>query len=188
MRQLVRAKGGKTIFIEYDLGIGNMLTPVYRLLFDMAIKEALSRWKMEGNVWLIADEFRLIPHLHHIENAVNFGRSLGVKLLVGIQNIDQMYDVYGQYAAKSISSGFSSTFSFRLNDRSSREYVCDQFGVNRKREKIASVSDGKTAVNIRAAHVVEDWDIANLKVGEAIVGLSGQEPFVFCFELYAGRG
>lgn len=45
MRNLVREKGGRIIFIEYDLGIGNMLTPIYSLLFDMAIKEALCRKK-----------------------------------------------------------------------------------------------------------------------------------------------
>ena len=43
IRQLVRQKGGKVIFVEYDLGIGAMLTPVYRLLIDLALKEALSQ-------------------------------------------------------------------------------------------------------------------------------------------------
>ena len=32
--------------------------------------------------------------------------------------------------------------------------------------------------------VVEDWDITNLKVGQAIVGLPGEEPFVFAFSEY----
>lgn len=43
LRNIIRAKGGKVIFIEYDLGIGNMLSPIYTLLFDLAIKEALCR-------------------------------------------------------------------------------------------------------------------------------------------------
>ncbi|MDR1700891.1 MAG: type IV secretion system DNA-binding domain-containing protein, partial [Lachnoclostridium sp.] len=37
MRNLVREKGGKVIFIEYDIGVGAMLSPIYSLLFDMAI-------------------------------------------------------------------------------------------------------------------------------------------------------
>lgn len=48
MKAFGRFKGGRFIFIEYDLGIGNMLTPIYSLLFDMAIKEALCRKKSEG--------------------------------------------------------------------------------------------------------------------------------------------
>ena len=42
LRNLVRKKGGKKVFIEYDLSIGSMLSPVYSLMFDMAIKAALA--------------------------------------------------------------------------------------------------------------------------------------------------
>ena len=36
----------------------------------------------------------------------------------------------------------------------------------------------------RDGNVVEDWDITNLKIGQAIVGLPGQEPFIFRFDEY----
>ena len=185
MRQLVREKQGRTIFIEYDLGIGNMLTPIYRLLFDMAIKEALSRGKSEGNVWLIADEFRLIPHLQHVDNAVNFGRSLGVKMMIGVQNVEQLFEVYGQERARSILSGFSSSFTFRLNDSASREFIKSLFGENRKMDTYSS-SLGTKAITeiINRAHVVEDWDIDRLDIGQAVVGLTGNEPFIFQFDEY----
>ena len=95
MRKLVRAKGGRIIFIEYDIGIGKTLAPIYSLLFDLAIKEALCRSEQEkGNVYFIADEFKLMPHLQHVDNAVNFGRSLGVKFLIGVQNVEQVYEAY----------------------------------------------------------------------------------------------
>ena len=35
--------------------------------------------------------------------------------------------------------------------------------------------------NVRDANVVEDWDIQRLKIGEAIIGLPGREPFRFQF-------
>jgi len=185
MRQLVRQKGGRVIFIEYDLGIGGMLTPVYRLLFDMAIKEALCRNKSDGNVWFIADEFRLLPHLQHVDDAINFGRSLGVKFMVGVQNVDQLYEAYGSSRAKSILSGFLTTIAFRVNDSETREFIKSIHGANRKKETFTSAIQSRGIVeNIRDAHVVEDWDIADLKIGEAIVGLPGKEPFRFQFDLY----
>ena len=52
MRDLVRKKGGRFVFLEYDLQIGAMLSPVYSLLFDLAIKEALGRNKTSGNTYL----------------------------------------------------------------------------------------------------------------------------------------
>lgn len=183
MRNLVREKGGRIIFIEYDLGIGNMLTPIYSLLFDMAIKEALCRKKSEGNVYFIADEFRLIPNLQHVDDAVNFGRSLGVKFMIGIQNVDQVFEVYGESRARSILSGFLTSVAFRVNDSASKEFIEKLHGVNRKKEVyMASVQGRGIVENVRDANVVEDWDIARLNIGEAIIGLPGRPPFLFQFK------
>jgi type IV secretory pathway TraG/TraD family ATPase VirD4 len=77
IRNLVRKKGGKRIFIEYDIGVGSMLSPIYTLLFDLAIKEALCRKKSAGNVFFVVDEFKLLPNLKHIDDAVNFGNLQG---------------------------------------------------------------------------------------------------------------
>ncbi len=182
MRNLVRSKGGKAVFIEYDMGIGGMLSPIYSLMFDLAIKEALSRKKSEGNVYFITDEFSLIPNLKHIDDAVNFGRSMGVKFMIGIQNIDQVYDNYGENRAKSLLSGFLTSVAFRVNDHTSKEFIKELHGNNRKREVyMSSVQTRGVVEQVRDASVVEDWDIANLGLGEAIIGLPGKEPFRFKF-------
>ena len=38
----------------------------------------------------------------------------------------------------------------------------------------------------RDGYVVEDWDITNLQVGEAVVVLPYKEPFIFKFDKFAG--
>lgn len=178
IRDLVRKKGGKKIFIEYDIGIGGMLTPIYSLLFDLAIKEALCRSKSDGNVFFVCDEFKLLPNLKHIDDAVNFGRSLGIKFMIGVQNVDQIIEIYGENMAKNIFSGFLSQFSFKVGDYSTRNYIKERSGENRKCTVYKSMNVQET---ISTAHVVEDWDIANLKLGEAIVSLNSSEPFKFGF-------
>lgn len=183
MRNIVRQKGGRFVFIEYDLGIGNMLSPIYSLLFDLAIKEALCRKKSEGSVYFVTDEFSLIPNLQHVDDAVNFGRSLGVKFMIGIQNIDQVYENYGENRARSLLSGFLTSICFRVNDPKSKEYIKEMFGKNRKKEiYMASVQGRGIVEQIRDANVVEDWDISKLGIGQAIIGLPGQTPFVFQFK------
>ena len=185
IQNLVRSKYGRKIFIEYDLSIGKVLSPIYSLLFDLAIKEALRRKRTEGNVYFITDEFRLLPNLEHIDDAVNFGRSMGVKFIVGIQNVEQIYDNYGEERARSIMSGFSSIFAFRVNDAKSREYIKELFGKNIKLERyMPTIATRGTVENTREAYVVEDWDISRLKTGEAIIGFPGEEPFKFTFDLF----
>ena len=182
MREIVRNKGGKFVFIEYDLSIGNMLAPIYSLMFDMAIKEALSRKKSDGSVYFIADEFRLIPNLQHVDDAVNFGRSLGVKFMIGIQNVEQVFEAYGEKRARSILSGFLTSVAFRVNDASSKKYIKELHGENRKKVTyMSSVQTRGITEEIRDAYVVEDWDISNLGLGEAIIGLPGKPPFRFQF-------
>lgn len=186
LRKAIRNKGGRIIFIEYDLGIGGMLTPIYRLMLDMAIKEALGRKKSEGNVWFVIDEFRLIPNLQHVDDGVNFGRSLGAKFIIGVQNVEQVFHAYGEALARSILSGFLTTVAFRVNDTATRNYIQELFGRNRKKDVyMATVQSRGVIEQVRDANVVEDWDIANMPVGRAIIGLPGLEPFYFQFKKYS---
>ena len=185
MREMVRKKGGRVVFVEYDLAIGSVLTPIYRLLFDLAIKEALSRRKKEGNVYFIIDEFRLLPKLTHIDDGVNFGRSLGAKFIIGIQNVEQVYHAYGEALGRSLLSGFSTAIAFRLNDHKSREYIKQLEGQNGRVTAYESINKSKGIIEqYRGATVIEDNDIMNLRIGEALVCTNGQLPFRFRFREY----
>lgn len=185
LKHLVKNKGGRRVFIEYDLSIGKMLTPIYSLMFDFAIKEALSRNKSDGNVYFITDEFSLLPNLEHIDDAVNFGRSLGIKFMIGIQNVEQIYYNYGEQRARSIMSGFLTGIMFRVNDGASREYIQQRYGKNQKIESYLPTNQSSGIVESqRESHVIEDWEINNLLIGQAIIGMPNTLPFVFRFDEY----
>lgn len=184
MRQFIRKKGGKTAFIEYDLAIGDVLSPIYTLLFDLALKEALGRTASQGNVYLIVDELKLLPNLRHLEDGINFGRSLGVKILAGLQSIDQLNANYSnETKAKNAVSGFSSVFAFQQNDYATREYVCQLMGRNMILESFPE-ANGSMHYEKREGFAVEDWDLTSLSVGEAIVRLPSSVPFRFKFDLF----
>ena len=188
LRNLVRKKGGIKVFIEYDLSIGRMLSPVYSLMFDMAIKSALGRKRSSGNVFFITDEFRLLPNLEHIDDAVNFGRSLGIKFMIGIQNVEQIYECYGEERARSILSGFLTSFSFRVNDSKSREYIQQLYGKNQVTEAYLPINKSNGLIeNQREANVIEDWEVSRLLIGQAIIGMPNVEPFVFRFNEYISK-
>lgn len=185
MRNFVRQKNGRTLFIEYDLSIGSVLTPVYKILFDLALKEALGRTKSQGNVYFICDEFKLLPNLQHIDDGVNFGRSLGVKVFAGLQSIEQLYELYGSQRGKNLVAGFSSIISFRANDVTTREYISSLYGKNMILEQYL-MFDNTMVEEKRIGSTVEDWDLNSLQVGEAIVGLPFASPFKFSFDIYEG--
>lgn len=189
IRQEIRAKGNRRIFIEYDLGIGNVLSPIYRLLIDLAIKESLCRDRSQGNVYFILDEFRLLPHLQHIDDGINFGRSQGAKFIIGMQNIQQINESYGENIAGSILSGLSTKFVFGVNDFETREYVKKLFGKNRYVESYYSHDISKGLIEeIVDGNVVEDWVINRLPTGFCIYAIVGGEPHIAYTAEYGKSG
>ena len=183
VREFVRQKNARTLFIEYDLSMGETLTPIYRLLFDLALKEAMGRSKSEGNVYFVCDEFKLLPDLQHIEDGVNFGRSLGVKVFAGVQSIEQLYEIYGESRGKNIAAGFSSVYAFKANDSSTRDFISDLYGKNIILEQYKT-SNNTLVEEKREGKTVEDWNLNNLQIGQAIVGLPFKQPFVYKFDEY----
>lgn len=182
MRRLVRERGGKTMFLEYDLTRGELLTPVYKVLVDLALKEAMGRQRSAGDFYLIADEARLMPNLMHLQDAVNFGRSLGVKVMIGLQAIGQLEDAYGKCRGNVISGGFTNCFCFNTPDAETRQFISNRFG------KALYHYDyrirGKQQEEFREGYAVEDWDIMQLHTGEAFIALADCDPFRFSFARY----
>jgi hypothetical protein len=183
VRNTVMQRGGRTLFVEYDPANGVSLQSLYRTIVDLFLKEALSPQKPNGKVFVLCDELKRLPYMNHFESALNFGRSLGVSIIAGIQSLDQLHEVYGDYGGKNIAAGFQTTLCFRTNSSASREFIKGIHGENLSVIQFLSPSS-QTVEEKVLGHAVEDWDIISLKVGEAIVGLAGEKPFKFQFERY----
>lgn len=183
MRKLVHEGKKKVIFLEYDLSVGEVLNPMYSLLIDLALKEALTRQEDgKPHLYLVVDEFKLLPDLQHIENALNYGRSKGIRVFAGIQSVSQVYEVYGEDKGKSILSGFMNCFAFKTIDRESREYTSERFGKNYSN---INYSSGANYYSVqREGYAVEDWNILNLGIGDAYIDILGDPPFLFHFSEY----
>jgi hypothetical protein len=180
VRRFVRNKGARALFVEYDMAVGAQLLPIYRVLLDLAIKEALGRQRAAGNVYVVLDEFSLLPRLGHVSDGINFGRSLGIKFLAGTQNVGQLYHAYGDAIGNSILSGFGTVLAFRLMDQVSRQFVSERFGANRKQitSELAVRAKG-LAQDVVLGKVIEDWALSTLEVGHAIASLPTGAPFFF---------
>ena len=108
--------------------------------------------------------------------------------MIGIQNVEQIYECYGEERARSILSGFLTSFSFRVNDAKSREYIQQLYGKNQITESYLPINKSKGLIeNQREANVVEDWEVSRLLIGQAVIGMPNTEPFVFRFSEYKSQ-
>ena len=115
-----------------------------------------------------------------MQDALNFGRSLGVKVIAGLQSITQLYDAYGEEKGKVIAAGFMNSFCFQTWDLESRQFISERFGANY--QNLSYYYDGKPIILQRDGYVVEDWDILNLEVGEALINLTQQKAIRFKYK------
>lgn len=182
VRDFVRGKGGRALFLEYDVASGASVAPVFRTLLDLALTESLGRARAAGRVFVVLDEFALLPRIPHLDAGLNFGRSLGLRFVVGTQNVGQVANTYGSGGADSILSGFGTVFAFRLFDEPSRDFVRARYGRNRKVVRHdASLKTRGIIEQVVDSHVVEDWDLSMLAVGDAIASLPQTAPYRFTF-------
>lgn len=183
MREVIDDPGMKVVFVEYDLRRGETLTPMYGLLLDSALANALGgRSTTRSNVYVILDEMLQLPKLNHLSNSMVLGRSQGIKIICGLQNVSGLADRYGEEGAKSVLASFQSIIGFHMSDYESRRFLMERLGVNFQN---ISFSAQQQNCNIqREGYTVEDWDILDLGLGDAIVKLKGEKPFLFTMPKY----
>lgn len=183
MRDIICSGKKKVVFIEYDLRKGRLLAPMYGILIDRALANALGgRLQVKTNKYFLLDEMLLLPRLEHLSDSLNFGRSLRVRMMCGLQNTCGLEEQYGEAGARNILSSFQNMVAFRANDYDTRRFVINRLGENYQN---FSFSAQQANLNIqRAGHTVEDWNLLKLKNGEAVVSLAGEDPFLFTLPLY----
>ena len=143
------------------------------------LKEAIER---KTNKYFLLDEMLLLPRLEHLSESLNFGCSLGVRMMCGLQNTCGLEEQYGEVGARNILSSFQNMVAFRLNDYDTRQFVINRLGENYQN---FSLSVQQANLNIqRAGHTVEDWNLLKLNNGEAVVSLVGEDLFLFAMPLY----
>ncbi|MDR0918191.1 MAG: type IV secretion system DNA-binding domain-containing protein [Oscillospiraceae bacterium] len=185
IREAIQQRSGKSVFLEYDIVNSNLLDSVYTVLLDLASKDALGNESRDKHVYFILDEFPLIPKLNYIDNLLNFGRSRGIRVIAGIQNINQVKNMYDASLGMSVLSGFSTCAAFRLFDEESRKFVADRHGKNRKIIRLPYTDSQRNGEQeYERGSVVEDWDITTLQRGECIVSLPNKNPYLFFPALY----
>ena len=75
-------------------------------------------------------------------------------------------------------------FAFSVSDYASRDYIRELFGRNYYSITYSSATTREAPIREREGYVVEDWDIAGLRRGDAVIGLTGHPPFRFTFSKY----
>lgn len=163
----------------------NILQPLLSGWLSIAVKSLMARGKHPTRrLWCIIDELSSLNHLPILKTGLAEVRKCGGCFLVGFQDMDQIYETYGQYTARSI-LGFLNTRVAMTSQELQAEVLSKMFGQKEIKDQVRSISFGANDMrdgvslteHLREKPVISPTDIMMLGKGEAYVKFSGNFPY-----------
>jgi type IV conjugative transfer system coupling protein TraD len=170
-RWLQNEQNDSILFITSQSYLDAELAPLQTAWFEIAISGILSQNNSTKKTWVIIDELASINAIPSLHQGLSRARSYGGCLVLGMQNIAQLEEVYGQKVAQDISSECNTRCIFRSNDPNSAKWLADNIGQAETTEYKEGVSYGAHAirdgVNVNRVDTVKNLvlpsEILNLK-------------------------
>lgn len=177
------------MFIRTNEESRDVLKPIMSLWVNTIIKTAVSLPETSSDaekdkVWLFVDELPTLQKLDDLSFSLTNTRKYGLCHVLGFQDFNQIYKLYGEYDAKTILSGCQTKLLMRVTDDSSADIMAKSLGEVEMDEKEVSrsmgVNNARDGVsfygrrNIRK--IVLGSEIQNLDNLEGYLKLAGKYP------------
>jgi len=111
----------RALVLDYPYREGASTKPIFRLLIDLAAREALD--DSDRGSYFVLDEVAQIPHLDRLDELVNVGAGRSIQVLLTLQSVAQLRANYGRENASAILSGLTSAMILRCDDPASVDYA-----------------------------------------------------------------
>lgn len=135
-------------------------------------------------VWLFLDELATLGKLTSLLNAFSLGRSKGLCVVAGIQDVGKLAHHYGQDLVKSITNTFSTLVVLRCSDYETAQWASHALGeqevlITTKSSGSSSGDDGKTSSSsgeqeqLKTMPLFMPSQISNLENQGGVIRVSG---------------
>jgi type IV secretory pathway TraG/TraD family ATPase VirD4 len=134
-------------------------------------------------IWLFLDELATLGKLTSLLNAFSLGRSKGLCVVAGIQDIGKLEHHYGAQLAKSIANTFSTQIVLRCSDHDTAQWASKNLGeqevIITQKSTSSGSSDGKSSSSSSESEVLKTMSlfmpsqISNFENLEGVIRASG---------------
>ena len=179
IREYMHDPQGRALVLDYPYREGATTTPLFRLLIDLAAREALDDG--DRGSYFVLDEVAQVPALSRLDELVNVGAGRSIQVLVTLQSVAQLRDGYGRDAAEAILSGFLSAILLRCGGAVTVEFARERIGTKHV-ERTANVEKASVGSRHRRRqktirretkdseeHPFAKGDLTEWRAGEGIV-------------------
>ena len=124
------------LIIGNDPVFRESLWPINAMLLKSLAQEILRGTEtQEPRHWFVLDEFPAMERVEAIQDLVNRGRSKGASVLIGIQGIDRLNEIYGQHGANDLLEQLTHKTFFRAGGPATAQWIESFFGQYRRTEE-----------------------------------------------------
>ncbi|WP_167631044.1 type IV secretion system DNA-binding domain-containing protein [Mariprofundus ferrooxydans] len=107
-------------------------TPLIAGMLGLLISKTLSLPdSSDRRIFFILDELGALPKIESLTSLITLGRSKGLCLIAGIQDMGRIQKLYGREEAGTIASQFGTHIIGRLGDAETARWACEVFGTQR---------------------------------------------------------
>jgi len=173
------------LFIATDAQKMDALKPLLSVWLDIAAKSVLSLAPYsKRRLWFFADE---LPKLHKLPSLMNLlerGRKYGACFVGSVQDVHQIYSVYGRNDAETLTSLFNTKIFFRSTEPQSIAWMSKVMGglefIEKKEGFSYGANDMRDGVSIHQEHrrepIVKEGEFSELPNLHAFLKLPGAWP------------
>ena len=131
--------------------------PINALLLKALTQEILRRPNTPGvRHWFVLDEFRAMQRVECVHDLLNLGRSKGVSVLLGIQSLEGLIEVYGEQVANDLLSQCAQKTFLRAGGPRTAEWAEKFFGRVRRTETVVTESSGPGGQSISVQQSLQE--------------------------------
>jgi len=131
--------------------------PINAILLKALANEILRRPNtLQPRHWFVLDEFRAMERVDCIHDLLNRGRSKGASVLLGVQTVEGLVDIYGESGANEIISLCSYKTFLRTGSHKTAEWIEHFFNRIRRIETTVTDSKGPGGNSSSVQHSIQE--------------------------------
>ena len=135
LRKFLKTSG--VLVLGNDPLLRESFWPINAILLRSLTQEILGRRNtLQPRHWFVLDEFRAMERVDSIHELLNRGRSKGASVLLGIQSVEGLLEIYGEHGANDILTQCAHKTFLRAGGPKTAEWAEKFFGQVRRTEAV----------------------------------------------------
>ena len=168
-----------TLYFCCDVDNLKVVMPMFRLIFSLVMNSLLHKEKHKFRLWLFLDEFSQFKRWDFVKDQIPFVRSFGIRMIVFIQSIAQLNDIYTNNGADAMLDNFQIKLYLKATNVTTGQYFERMLGMKTILQKKTSMSSNRRSVGVESTTESTSEVGRSLLKADEILHLPSYEELIF---------